>query len=80
MHIEDDYSWAEQTILKNNADGLLASAYIPEFEDVADGERLPATFPAGVSEPPCRLLWTMLQAVRPWKETGLSPIPAVAEN
>ena len=38
MHIEDDYSWAEQTNLKNEADGLLASAYVAEFEDVADGE------------------------------------------
>ena len=43
---EDDYFWAEQTNLKNEADGLLASTYIPEFEDAVEGERFPGGFPS----------------------------------
>ena len=95
LYVEGDFTWVEYTKIRNETDGLLASAYIPEFDDAVEAGRILNDFRtlwrrASVAKRN-RLLRTMLHAVyvdperkqvvglAP-KEAFYAPILAMAER
>ena len=67
LYVEGDYTWAEYTKIRNGTEGLLAGAYIPEFDDAVEAGKLLSDFRnlwqcASVAKRN-RLLRTMLHAV-----------------
>ena len=95
LYVEGDYTWAEYTRIKNETEGLLATAYIPEFDDAVEAGKVLGDFRnlwqcASVAQRN-RLLRTMLHAVyvdperkqviglAP-KEAFFAPILAMAER
>ena len=95
LYVEGDFTLADYTKIKNEIDGLLASAYIPEFDDAVEAGKILNDFCtlwrcASVSKRN-RLLRTMLRAmyVDPErkrviglapKEAFYAPILAMAER
>ena len=95
LYVEGDYTWAEYTKIRNETEGLLAGAYIPEFDDAVEAGKLLSDFRnlrqcASVAKRN-RLLRTMLHAVyvdserkqviglAP-KQAFLAPIMAMADR
>ena len=67
LYVEGDITWTEYTKIKNETDGLMASTYIPEYDDVLEAGKLLSDFRelwqcASVAQRN-RLLRTMLHAV-----------------